>query len=267
MIAGLISTFVNNFYVALVGRYFGAIDAGYFTKATHLTNKLSGVISSTLQGVTYPIMASIKDQREILINVYKQLISTTMIVSLPIFIGFAAIAEDFVNIFLGEEWITITPILIALSFARVITPISSINMNILNAIGRSDLFLRIDLIKLPITLTALFIALPFGIKVLTWSMVFTSAISFFVNAYYPYKLFDFGPIKQLKIASNYILASVAMYFIIFFLNIDDGVLGLIIKIITGMVVYTLFLFLIKDKFFMKIIKNIMVKFRKKLILF
>jgi len=259
MIAGLISTFVNNLYVALVGRYFGVTDVGYFTKATYLTNKLSGVISSTLQGVTYPIMTSIKDQKERLVNVYKQLISITMIVSLPIFVGFMAVAENFVNIFLGKEWIAIVPLLIALSFARVITPISSINMNILNAIGRSDLFLKVDLIKLPMTLIALFIALPFGIKTLAWSMACTSAIAFFINAYYPYKLFDFGPIKQLKIAFNYILASIVMYFSIILLNIDGGILELIIKIITGMVVYIFFLFLIKDKFFMKIMKDIMLK--------
>jgi len=259
MIAGLVATFVNNLYVALVGRYFSATSVGYFTQATNLTNALSGVVSSTLQGVTYPIMTSIKDDKERLTNIYKQLISITMLVSLPLFVGFAAVAESFVNIFLGNEWIATIPLLIALSFARVITPISAINMNILNAVGRSDLFLKIDLSKLPMTLAALFIALPFGIEALAWSMACTSAIAFFINAYYPYKLFDFGPIKQLKIALNYILASGVMYFVLMFVDIGGGIFELVLKIGLGILVYVLFLWIIKDKYFMKIVGEVMGK--------
>lgn len=259
MIAGLVATFVNNLYVALVGRYFSATSVGYFTQATNLTNALSGVVSSTLQGVTYPIMTSIKDDKERLVNIYKQLISITMLVSLPLFVGFAAVAESFVNIFLGSEWVATIPLLIALSFARVITPISAINMNILNAVGRSDLFLKVDLSKLPMTLVALFIALPFGIEALAWAMVCTSFIAFFINAYYPYKLFDFGPIKQLKIAFNYILASGVMYLAVIFVDIGAGILELIVKIILGIIVYSLFLWLRKDEYFMKIIGEVAMK--------
>jgi len=259
MIAGLVATFVNNLYVALVGRYFSATSVGYFTQATNLTNALSSIVSSTLQGVTYPIMTSIKDDKARLVNIYKQLISITMLVSLPLFVGFAAIAESFVNIFLGSEWRTTIPLLVALSFARVITPISGINMNILNTIGRSDLFLKVDLSKLPMTLAALFIALPFGIEALAWSMACTSAIAFFINAYYPYKLFDFGPIKQLKIALNYILASGVMYLVLIFINIGEGIIELIVKIIAGMIVYPLFLWFIKDEYFLKIVREILVK--------
>lgn len=264
MIAGLVATFVNNLYVALVGRYFSATSVGYFTQATNLTNALSGIVSSTLQGVTYPIMTSIKDDKARLTNIYKQLISITMLVSLPLFVGFASVAESFVNIFLGSEWIATIPLLIALSFARVITPISAINMNILNAVGRSDLFLKVDLSKLPMTLAALFIALPFGIEALAWSMACTSAIAFFINAYYPYKLFDFGPIKQLKIALNYILASGVMYLVLMFISLDNAILELIVKIIAGMIVYPMFLWLIKDEFFLKIVGEIMGKIRAKI---
>lgn len=249
--------------LVLVGRYFSATSVGYFTQATNLTNALSGVVSSTLQGVTYPIMTSIKDDKERLVNIYKQLISITMLVSLPLFVGFAAVAENFVNIFLGSEWVATIPLLIALSFARVITPISAINMNILNAIGRSDLFLKVDLSKLPMTLVALFIALPFGIKALAWSMVCTSAIAFFINAYYPYKLFDFGPIKQLKIAFNYIIASVVMYLVLIFINLNSVALELMVKIVVGTVVYILFLWLIKDEYFLKIVREVMMKIKSK----
>jgi len=261
MIAGFVATFVNNLYVALVGKYFNATSVGYFTQATTLTNALSGVISSTLQGVTYPIMTSVKEDKERLVNIYKQLISITMLVSLPLLIGFAGISDSFVKVFLGDEWLPTIPLLVALSFARAITPISAINMNILNAVGRSDLFLKIDLLKLPMTLLALFIALPFGIEALAWAMVCTSFIAFFINAYYPYKLFNFGAIQQLKIASNYILSSILMYVIMNMIDIELEVLNLIVKIAIGIIVYYLFLLIVKDTLFIKVNKDI-IKFIK-----
>jgi len=256
MLAGLVATFVNNLYVALIGRYFNATQVGYFTQATQLSNSLSGLISSTLQGVTYPIMTSVKEDRERLVNIYTQLISITMLVSLPMLIGFAAVSEEFVKMALGDEWLPVVPMLVALCLARAITPISAINMNILNAVGRSDLFLKVDLSKLPLTLGALFIALPYGIEGVAWAMACTSFIAFFINAYYPWKLFSFGGFKQLKIASKYIAASALMYFIVKLINIDNMALELLVKIVVGAAVYFTALVITKDTFLFELIRKI-----------
>jgi O-antigen/teichoic acid export membrane protein len=147
-------------------------------------------------GVTYPVLTSVKDENERLKNIYNQLISITLLASMPIVIGFAAVSEEFVLLFLGEDWEAAIPILTALCFARAITPLSAINMNILNAIGRSDLFLKVDLIKLPITLLGLFLGLPYGVQGVAFAMVCTSCIAFFINAYFPGKIFGFGAFYQ-----------------------------------------------------------------------
>jgi O-antigen/teichoic acid export membrane protein len=248
MLAGLVATFVNNLYVALIGRYFNATQVGYFTQATNLSNNVSGLISSTLQGVTYPIMTSIKEDRDRLTDIYIQLVSVTMLFSLPFMIGFAAIAPEFIHLTLGDEWLAAVPVLVALCFARAITPISAVNMNILNAIGRSDLFLKIDLSKLPLTLGALFIALPYGINGLAWAMVCTSFIAFFINAYYPGKLFGFGGIKQLKVGYKYIVACLVMYGAVKSINLSSEIIEVVIKIIVGAFSYFISLVVLKDKF-------------------
>lgn len=266
MLAGLVATFVNNLYVALVGRYFNATQVGYFTQATNLSNYLSGFISSTLQGVTYPIMTSVKNDRERLVNIYTQLISITMLVSVPLLIGFAAVSEDVVKIILGDEWLPVVPVLVALCFARTITPISSINLNILNAIGRSDLFLKVDLSKLPMTLAALFIALPYGIEGLAWAMVCTSFIAFFINAYFPGKLFGFGGIAQLKVAYKYIIAAVLMFVSVRSLSFDGHLwLLLIAKLTLGAVVYPVALILMRDAFLLQNLRAVMRQFKSRLV--
>ncbi len=251
MLAGLVATFVNNLYVALIGRYFNATQVGYFTQANNLSMSTSGILSSTLQGVTYPIMTSIKEDRGRLTDIYIQLVSVTMLFSLPFMIGFAAIAPEFIHLTLGDEWTAAVPVLIALCFARAITPISAVNMNILNAIGRSDLFLKIDLSKLPLTLGALYIALPYGINGLALAMVCTSFISFFINAYYPGKLFGFGGVKQLKIGYKYIVACITMYAAVKSIQLNSEVIEIIIKIMVGAFAYFISLVILKDKFLLQ----------------
>lgn len=252
MLAGLGATLLNNLYIALIGRYFNATSVGYFTQGTNLSNFLSGFISSTLQGVTYPIMTSIKEDRTRLVEVYKQLISITMLVSLPLLIGFAAVAETFVLLFLGEEWLPTVPVLIALCLARAVTPISAINMNILNAIGRSDLFLKVDLLKYPMVLAGFLIGINYGIEGVAWAMVVTSFISFFINAYFPGKFFGFGGIAQLQVAYKYIIAAFAMYFSVSQVSIsDDLLLALAAKVILGGLIYPALLIIMRDAFFLK----------------
>lgn len=265
MLAGFVATFVNNLYVALVGRYFNAAQVGYFTQATTLSNNLSQLISSTLQGVTYPIMTSVKEDNQRLVNIYTQLISITMLVSLPMLVGFAAVAEDFVKLTLGNDWLSVIPVLVALCFARTITPISAINLNILNAVGRSDLFLKVDLSKLPMTLVALFIALPYGIEGLAWAMVCTSFIAFFINAYFPGKLFGFGGIAQLKVAYKYIIASAVMYFAVSLISISHSLwLALLGKIFFGAVIYLTILVTLRDVFLLKNARLVVLNIRNRL---
>lgn len=249
MLAGMVATFVNNLYVALIGRYFSATAVGYYTQATNLSNYIYQFISSTLQGVTYPIMTSVKDDKERLVGIYRQLISVTMIVSLPLLIGLAAVADNVVLLFLGKEWLPAVPLLVALCIARAVTPISAINMNILNAIGRSDLFLKVDLSKIPLSLAALFIALPYGVEAVAWAVTVTSLISFFINAYMPGKLFGVGGLVQLKMAWKYIVAVLVMYVAVKQINFDSIYLTLFAQVSLGGVSYLCVVAILKDKFF------------------
>lgn len=256
MLAGFVSILVNNLYIALIGRFYDTTQVGYFTQANNLSSSLSQFITSSLQSVTYPILTSLKEDKNRLVRVYKQLISITMLISLPILVGFSAISEDFVRLFLGKEWMPVVPVLMTLSFARTITPISAINLNILNAIGRSDLFLRVDLFKLPMMLGALFIALPYGVEGISWAIVCTSFVSFFINAYYPGKLFGYGALSQLKVIYKLVLAVSVMFFAIGLVSFDNKLLELAIKIFFGIMVYVIMLYVLRVPLFLKFIESI-----------
>ena len=204
--------------------------------------------------MTYPILTSIQEDRDRLVSLYQKLIAITMLASLPALVGFAAVADSFVRVFLGDEWLPAVPIIQILCFARAITPISAINMNILNAVGRSDLFLKVDLSKLPMTLVALFISAPYGVEAIAWAMLITSVVSFFINAYYPGKLFGFGAFSQLVVGWKIIFATVVMFFSVMTIEHSSPMLELLLKIGLGGVVYGSMLFLLKVELFTSSLK-------------
>lgn len=249
LVAGLVAQVVNNLYVLLIGRYFDSTQVGYITQSTNLTNNISGMIGSTLSGVTYPVMTSVNDQRDRMVAIYRRLIEATMLVTLPAMIGFALIAEPFVELFLGDAWLPIVPIIIILCFARIITPISGINLGVLNAIGRSDLFLRVDLSKLPMTISAVLLSAPHGVNAVAWAMLATTFISYFINAYYPGKLFGFGAIAQLKVAWRIIIATLLMSSVLFFINMQNPAAEIILKIALGIFIYTSMLLILRVEAF------------------
>ncbi|PKG37969.1 lipopolysaccharide biosynthesis protein [Psychromonas sp. Urea-02u-13] len=239
LVAGVIATTVQNLYSIIIGRYFNATQMGYFQQGFNYTNILSSTLSSVVQGVTYPIMTSIQENEKRLVEVYVKVMGIVTLLTFPVFVGFAAVAEEFVLIFLGEKWSPIIPILIILSFARLITPISSLNMNILNARGRSDLFLKTDLCKIPVIIIALFIAIPYGIVAVAIAQLFSVFISFFINAYYPGKLFGFGGKEQLKQIFPIAIASLIMYLSIAFIQFGSLEIQMFTKIFVGASVYIL----------------------------
>lgn len=264
LIAGVIATTVQNLYSILIGRYFNATQVGYFQQGYNYTNMLSGTLTSVVQGVTFPIMTSIQEDKNRLIQMYTKVMGIVVFITFPVFVGFAAVSEEFVLIFLGENWAPIIPILIILSFARLVTPISSLNLNILNARGRSDLFLKTDLSKLPMTIIALFIAIPYGILGVAIAQLITTFISFFINSYYPGKLFNFGAKQQLKQIYPILIASFIMYLSIVFIKFEAIEIQMLIKIIFGIFVYTLLCWKFKVAAFIDVSNLIFKRLRKKL---
>jgi O-antigen/teichoic acid export membrane protein len=254
LVAGVLGTIVQNLYSILIGRYFKVEQVGYFQQGHKFTDILSSTLSATIQGVTYPLMTSIQEDKTRLTQVYIKVMGIIMLVTFPVFFGFAAVSEEFVLVFLGEKWRPIIPVLVILCFARLITPISALNMNILNARGRSDLFLKTDLYKIPIIIVALFIAIPYGIVGVAFAQLFCVSISFFINAYYPGKLFGFGATEQLKQIIPIGIASLIMYLSMVMIKIDNLGIQMATKIIAGVGVYTAFCWAFKITAFRNAVK-------------
>ncbi len=239
LVAGLISEIFRNIYNITIGKVYSAAELGFYTKAKSFAELTAGTITSVLHQVTYPILASLQDDRKKLISVFSRMIRMSAFVNFPAMTMLAVLADPFIRLLLTEKWLPAVPLLQWMCFARIFYPVSVINMNILNAMGRSDLFLKVDLSKLPVTIIALIVTIPLGVKAMVIGHVVTSSIAYVINAYMPGKLFGYGPLAQIRDMLPIFIATaitaLSMFTAIFY--IDNLILKLMIGVLTGSVVY------------------------------
>jgi O-antigen/teichoic acid export membrane protein len=247
LIQGLYGKLMQNIYNIIIGKYYSAGDLGFYAKAKGFAEITAGTVTGILYQVTFPILASIQDDKERLVSVYSRLIRMTVFFIMPSMTLLALLADPFIRFFLTEKWLPAVVLLQWMSFARVFYPIGTINMNILNAIGRSDLFLKVDLAKFPIALITLLVTIPLGVKAMIIGHVVTSCISFFINAYLPGKLLGYGAFSQLRDMLRVILATMVMALCVYgaLLITKGDLMRLLVGGITGLCSYFLTTSLLK----------------------
>lgn len=265
LVAGLYASAFQNIYNITIGKIYSASDLGFYTRAKSFAEMSSGTVTSILHQVTYPILASLQDDKERLVSVYSRLIRMTSFFIFPVMTLLALLADPLIRLLLGEKWVPVIVLLQWMCFARMFYPISGINMNILNAIGRSDLFLKVDLSKMPLMIITLIITIPLGVKVIIIGHVITTFISFFINAYMPGKLFGYGALAQLKDMTPVLITTTVMAIIVFstVFFIENLFLKLIIGGITGIGVYGLVSYLLKIEE-VEEVKLLLIEIRRKL---
>lgn len=196
--ASIFSHIFQNLYNIILGRSYSAATLGFYTRAKVMSEVSSGLIAQILQKVTYPLLCSINESETRFISVYSRLIRMTAFIVFPVMTLTSLLAEPLIRVLLGAAWLESVFILQLLAIARITYPISVLNMNILNAKGRSDLFLKVDLSKAPVILIILAVTVPFGLKAIIIGQVVGAWIAFFINAYLPGKLFGYGGVRQIK---------------------------------------------------------------------
>jgi O-antigen/teichoic acid export membrane protein len=173
--------------------------------------------------VSLPLLASLQDEPERLKDAYRRLIKTSMFLNLIVIFGLMVTAKSFILILLGEKWESVVLYLQLLCIPTLIFPMQSLNLNIISVKGRSDLHLKLEVIKKIAMLPIFAIGIYFGIIPLILGLIFSSIYSFYLNSYYSGRLINYPIMEQIKdiLPSLLIIAisSLAGYTIVF-LNLN-----------------------------------------------
>lgn len=218
LISGLIDTFYKNINYVIIGKFFSTTSLGYYTNTQKIVDIVSQSITTSVQKVSYPVLSSIQDDSERLRNGYRKIIKNSVFITFPFMIGLAAVAEPFIMIVFGEKWINSIPYLQILCFGSMLFPLHAINLNILQVKGRSDLFLKLEIIKKIIGISFITIVIVFrlGIIALLWTSVIGSYIAYFVNSYYSAQLLSYSTKDQIRDISVIFTISILMGVLVYF---------------------------------------------------
>jgi O-antigen/teichoic acid export membrane protein len=210
-VSGILEAIFSNLYQIIIGRFFSPALVGYYTRASMLRFLPVTNISNALNKVTYPVFASIQHDDVKLKSAYKKIMQQVIFWVAPILIGMAVVAEPLFRLLFTEKWLPAVPYFQIMCAAGIMYPMHAYNLNILKVKGRSDLYLRLEIIKKIVSvLIAVVSVLQFGIYGLLYSEALWSILGFFINAYYSGRFLNYRAIEQLKDIAPSLLAALVM---------------------------------------------------------
>ena len=237
--SGLLDTVYSNIYPIVIGKFYSAADLGQYSRAKGYADMPSQSLTGVIQQVTFPVLSQIQDDHQRLGNNYRRMLRFSVFIIFPLMIGLAVLAHPLVVSLVTDKWAQCVPYLQIICFASMWYPVHAINLSLLQVKGRSDLFLRLEIIKKALITVVVFICVPFGIMGICYGAVFTSLACLAINTYYTGKLINVGFVRQMLDMTPTLLASLAMGAAVYFsvMPFDSDWVKLAVGIPLGMVLY------------------------------
>lgn len=264
--SGLLHTIYCQLDTMIIGRYFNSSQLGLWSRGKHIVSYPSTNITSVLQRVTFPILSKIQNDDTRLIFAYRKYIKLASMIIFFFMMLLFAVGKPLMLFLLTDKWAEAIVFMQIFCFTMMFDHINAININLLYVKGRSDLVLKLEVIKKTISISILIACIPFGLKALALGMVAYCQIAIIFNTYYTGKMFNFGYFKQLKDYMGYFLISTISCTPSFIMCTFLDMPYLILLIASGFIsiaIYALILYIKKDDIFMEyIVSTISVKFKQ-----
>lgn len=247
--AGLIDTIWTNVYGLVIGKRFSTAELGGYNRGEQFPKLIATNLGAAVQAVMLPVYSKSQDNKDDLKSLLQATVKYSSFVLLPMMAGLAAVARPMISLLLTDKWLFCVPYLQILAVSYAFYPIHTANLQAINAQGRSDLFLKLEIIKKISGILFLIIGLRFGIIAMLILKTVNEVICAVINSHPNKKLLGYGFISQIKDILPEIISSAIMYAAVFAVTLSklNGAILLLIQIITGIAVYLLMSLLINRK--------------------
>lgn len=265
VLAGLLDTLSNNLSGLIIGAKYNASALGFFSRGAHFPSAVMGAINTTVQSVMLPVLSALQDDREMAKLLMRKSIMLSCYLVFPMMAGLAGIAKPLVQILLTDKWLECVPYMQIFCFIYAFWPVHSCNLQAINAMGRSDIFLKLEVIKKMIIWFNLGIAVfyfdtPLAIAAIG---ILSTVLCSFVNCYPNKYLLKYSFKEQIRDIIPYFLLSITMFMLLNLAsnNMASNVLNLTILIISGVLYYFFGSFLFKMEAYNLVLLKIKERFR------
>lgn len=235
----LINNIYFNIFTLVIGKVFSSSDLGYYNRGEQFPKVIETNIDSAVEGVLFPVMSEVQDDKVRLKSMVRRFISSSTFAVFPIMAGLAAIARPFVIILLTDKWLPAVAFIQFNCFIKAFMPIFKANLQAINAVGRSDIFLKLEIIKRTIGILILIVTLPFGLYAMMFGRCTECVLDLIIDAFPNKKILGYSFLEQIRDILPAFVLSLLMcigVLCVSFLNFN-AFITIIIQLIIGIVIY------------------------------
>lgn len=198
LISSMLDVVYNNIYQIIIGKKFNPSMVGQFTQANQLASMPAMTLTSIIQRVTFPLFSQLQEHPDNMESAYRLTLKMAAIIIFPLIVCLGLIAQPLLTELLGPQWKMAASLLSVLSLGFMLYPIHATNLNLLQVLGRSDLFLKLEIVKKVIGVVILVLSIPYGVLAMCIGLSITSYLSLLLNTYYTAKLTRISQLQQCK---------------------------------------------------------------------
>ena len=263
LVSALLTSFYSEIRLLIVGYKYTSADLAYYNKGYQFPNIIANTLDVSIQSVMLPVMSREQEKSELLREMLKRTLSLSVFAVTPVLLGLAAIAETLIPVLLGEIWKPCIPLLCVFCVSEIMLPIKSSNLCLLKAIGRSDLYMKTELVRRIIMIGILaaslicfdsVLVIAIGYAVSAWIDTFIIAAA--VNTQIKYSW-----IQQACTVWKSLFCGLMMYAIVYFMNsiAINPIMLLMLQIVVGVGVYIVLSVISKNPAFSYIFRKLRTK--------
>ena len=239
LVSSLLDTVYNNLRNLIIGKMYSSADLAYYNQGDKFPKIIVTNINTSIDSVLLPTMSNEQDDRNRIKSMTRRAIKTSIYVMAPLMMGLAFCAESIVELVLTDKWLPCVPFLRLFCITYMFWPVHTANLNAIKAMGRSDCFLKIEIVKKIVGLFFLLSSMWFGVMAIAYSLLLSSILSQIINAWPNRQLLGYGYLEQVRDFAPGILLAIGMGICVYFIGFLPlpTIVTLLIQIIIGAVIY------------------------------
>ena len=237
--SSLLDTVYNNLRNLIIGKIYTSADLAYYNQGDKFPKVIVTNINASIDSVLLPSMAGEQDHRDRVKSMTRRAIKTSTYIMAPLMMGLMFCAEPVVKLLLTDKWLPCVPYLRIFCFTYMFWPIHTANLNAIKAMGRSDLFLKLEIVKKIMGLTLLLLTMRISVMAMAYSLIVSRICSQVLNSWPNWKLLDYNYFEQLRDILPSIVMALLMGIIVYFVGLLrlPTIIVLFIQIIAGAAIY------------------------------
>lgn len=249
--SSLLDTLYGNLVGLIVGRMYSSIDLAYYNRGNTFPSLIVNNFNGSIQAVIFPALASVQHDKIRVKEIMRRGIMTSSYIVFPAMVGLIVIAEPMIRLILTEKWLPCVPYLRIFCLVYALWPIHTANLQAINAIGRSDIFLKLEIIKKIIGTSIILVTSRYSPYTMALGMIFSGIISSIINSYPNKKLLNYSYIEQMKDIIPALFVSMIMGIVVYLIQLlhYSDILTILLQVIFGGIIYIILSYMTRNESF------------------